>query len=107
MLGSRLRKERTAIGLSQRELAARCGVRVNAQAHYENGDRIPRADYLQALLGMGFDVHYILSGEHAPQCISKLSDDEQRLLKAFRGLRPEDRNAVDQVVRSLTLSVRS
>lgn len=62
-LGSRLRQERKRLRLTQIEFAELGGVAQNAQGHYENGKRVPKADYLQRLSVAGVDIPYVLSGK--------------------------------------------
>ena len=61
-LGARLRSERCRLGLSQRVLAEIGGVKTNAQGHYEQGLRLPRADYLARVHKAGIDIIYVLVG---------------------------------------------
>ena len=61
-LGSRLRKERKRLGLTQIAFARIGGVEPNAQSHYESGHRSPKADYLQRVCDAGVDMHYLFSG---------------------------------------------
>lgn len=61
-LGSRLRKERKRLGLTQIAFARIGGVEPNAQGHYESGHRSPKADYLQRVCDAGVDMHYLFSG---------------------------------------------
>ncbi|MGV6395723.1 helix-turn-helix domain-containing protein [Pseudomonas caspiana] len=65
-IGTRLRRERRRLGLSQREMGQLGGVAVNAQGKYESGERIPKADYLAALACVGVDVLYVLTSRHSP-----------------------------------------
>ena len=62
-LGSRLRKERKRLGLTQIAFARIGGVEPNAQGHYESGHRSPKADYLQRVCDAGVDMHYLFSGD--------------------------------------------
>ncbi len=61
-LGTRLRKERKRLGLTQIAFAKIGGVEPNAQGHYESGHRSPKADYLQRVCDAGVDMHYLFSG---------------------------------------------
>ncbi|WP_282395759.1 helix-turn-helix transcriptional regulator [Pseudomonas sp. PS01298] len=58
----RLREERLRLGLTQSELAAFGGVKVNAQNVYERGIRVPNAIYLANIAKAGVDVLYVLTG---------------------------------------------
>jgi transcriptional regulator with XRE-family HTH domain len=70
-LGSRLRKERKRLGLTQIAFARIGGVEPNAQGHYESGHRSPKSDYLQRVCDAGVDMHYLFSGN----ALVSLSDD--------------------------------
>lgn len=94
MFGNRLRAERQAKGLSQAQLAELCGVRANAQGHYESGARSPRADYLQCLWHLGFDVLFIITGARMPRGPGLLSDGEQAVIQSLRSLGGDDRQTV-------------
>jgi transcriptional regulator with XRE-family HTH domain len=61
-IGKRIRSERLRLGLSQAKFAQIGGVAANAQGHYENGFRRPRADYLFKLAVMGVDVSFLVTG---------------------------------------------
>lgn len=103
-LADRLRKERKAKGLSQRDLALACGVGHIAQGNYEKGHRVPRADYLCSLNALGFDVHYILTGErHTGD--AELSAAEAAFIRRLRSLQAVDRDALQQLLTKLTPGV--
>jgi transcriptional regulator with XRE-family HTH domain len=101
MLGERLKQERRAVRLSQKELAFKCGVAANAQRHYESGFRMPRADYLQLASAAGLDAHFILFGIRMPVDSAGLSPDEFVLLKKIRSLEVLDREALGRVVSAM------
>lgn len=77
----RLREERKRLSLTQADMAAAGGVKPNAQVHYESGDRVPSADYLQRLEGAGIDVLYVLTGRRAAP--SDLSPEQTALLASL------------------------
>lgn len=104
-LGDRLRRERQAKGLSQHALAIACGVQIAAQGKYENGHRVPRADYLCALSELDIDVHYILSGVRSPIGEAQLSAPESAAIRHLRMMRAVDREAVQQLLASLAKTV--
>lgn len=103
-LADRIRSERRAQGLTQGALASACGVGKIAQGNYENGHRVPRADYLCALSGLGFDVHYILSGVRSPLGEAHLCEAEGAFIRRLRLLDKEDREAIQRVLATLTKS---
>ena len=78
-LHARLKSERVRLGLTQDALGAAGGVKKNAQFKYEQGSRVPDADYLAAVASIGVDVLYVLTGERsAPHRYTKLDAQEAR-----------------------------
>jgi len=75
-LGSRLRKERKRLGLTQIAFARIGGVEPNAQGHYESGHRSPKADYLQRVCDAGVDMHYLFSGSALLGTAGRLDADD-------------------------------
>lgn len=75
-LGSRLRKERKRLGLTQIAFARIGGVEPNAQGHYESGHRSPKADYLQRVCDAGVDMHYLFSGNALLGTADRLDADD-------------------------------
>lgn len=63
-LGERLKAEREARGLSQRNLAAVGNVTRFTQAGYESEATSPNTAYLKAIQETEVDLHFILTGKH-------------------------------------------
>ena len=61
-IGDRLRQVRAYFGLNQTDMSARMGVVVRPYQSYEAGKRLPQAEGLQALAGMGVDTNWLLTG---------------------------------------------
>ncbi len=61
-IGERLKEQREGLGYSQADFAASGGIKVRAQINYEQGKRMPDADYLARIAAAGADVNYILTG---------------------------------------------
>ncbi|MGQ7242797.1 XRE family transcriptional regulator [Salinicola sp. V024] len=61
-IGERLRQERTRLGMSQEDFGAIGGVKKVAQSNYETGKRHPDTAYLERILQIGVDVHFVLYG---------------------------------------------
>lgn len=78
-LGKRIRLERERLGLTQDAL----GVAPKTQRFYENGERSPDANYLEAFAKLGADVGYILTGVHST---GVLAPDEAALLDNYRAI---------------------
>lgn len=84
------------MGLNQKEFAALGGATLDSQSRYETGKNQPAAEYLARLGGNGVDVHYVLTGERAPE--SDLSAEESELVRSFRRLARRDRDVVLHVI---------
>ncbi|CAM3111714.1 transcriptional regulator [Pseudomonas floridensis] len=99
---SRLRAERDRLGLSQKDFARFAGVEVNAQGHYERGERTPRADYLAAISAIGVDIAYLVTG--VPRVIDThhLSQREGTVVRAFRTLGDSDQDALTLILEKLS-----
>ena len=100
-IGSRLRKERERLGLSQRAFGEIGGVEVNAQGKYESGDRAPKADYLAAIAAKGVDVLFVLTGSATPLIIENLSNTEEKVLGSYRTLQKQDQEAIRRLTTTM------
>ncbi|WP_122663465.1 helix-turn-helix domain-containing protein [Pseudomonas viridiflava] len=96
-IGSRLRKERERLGLSQRAFGEIGGVEANAQGKYESGDRAPKADYLAAVAAKGVDVLFVLTATPTPILVDNLSTAEEKVLGSYRTLSKEDQDAIKRL----------
>jgi transcriptional regulator with XRE-family HTH domain len=101
-VGARLREERKTLNLTQHDFAALGGVESNAQAHYESGNRQPRASYLIGIAGGGADILYVLLGVRTPLEESSLSLCEAKVIKHYRSLAQQDKRAISQLSESLS-----
>lgn len=72
--GSRLRKERKKIGLTQASIAAIGGVKRTTQHIYESGARVPDVNYLKKIVEAGCNLNYLIYGDNLP-------DTETNLIK--------------------------
>lgn len=80
LVGARLREERKKLGMTQHDFAALGGIASNAQAHYEAGERQPKAGYLIGIAASGVDILYILLGKRTPVPETTLTPDEARII---------------------------
>ena len=62
-IGDRLKEERDRLGLTQEQMAGRLGVTQKTQGLYDRSQREPKSDYLDAMVALGGDVLYVLTGE--------------------------------------------
>ena len=58
----RLIEERNRLGMTQEEFGAAGGVLKRSVAHYEKGDRVPDASFLDGISKAGADVQYVVTG---------------------------------------------
>ncbi|MEW5729130.1 MAG: helix-turn-helix transcriptional regulator [Pseudomonadota bacterium] len=65
-VAERLKAAREALHMTQPAFAAKCGVSMRAYQDYEAGKRLPGPDVLQAAVGLGIDVNWLLSGVGTP-----------------------------------------
>lgn len=100
-IGSRLRKERERLGLSQYAFGKLGGVATNAQGRYESGDRFPRSDYFVAVARAGVDVLYVLIGTPTPGLADTLTREERHVLINFRSLQQDDQEVVSRLTSSI------
>ena len=101
VIGSRLRKERERLGLSQKIFGEIGGVEANAQGKYENGDRAPKANYLSRVAERGVDVLYVLTGTRTPTLVDNLTQLEEKVLVNYRVLQKEDQDAIRRLTTTL------
>lgn len=95
-LGDRLREERERLGFKQSDFAALAGSTRKTQFNYESGERNPDAAYLQAILGVGADVLYILTGRPG---VPAMTPEQERAGYVTAVLSPAEWNAI-QALRS-------
>lgn len=64
-MARRLRDAREMLGLTQTEMASRLRVKLRAYQSYESAHRLPQADSLEALHGLGISIDWLLTGTGA------------------------------------------
>lgn len=86
-IGSRLKKERTRLGLTQATMALLAGCTKRTQIYYEANERSPDSNYLSSIAEAGVDINYVLTGE------SKTSDPQaQKMVSLFMKMDAAARN---------------
>ncbi|MGR3754959.1 helix-turn-helix domain-containing protein [Edwardsiella anguillarum] len=98
-LSDRLQEIREKLGLTQEEIANRCGVAKRTYCDYESGKSEPKSSFLIALSEIGGDILYLLTGTRAP--VSDLSSKENALLENYRASTPEHQSTLDTVSAAL------
>ncbi len=103
--GDRMAAAREVTGLSQRDLAARLGVKDKTIKAWENDTSEPRANKLQLLAGvLNVSMRWMLTGEgegvSAPEDEVELSSDVSALLAEMRELRGQAGTLADRIGRA-------
>lgn len=85
LVGSRLKEERKALGLSQDQAAQMVGVTREHWGRCERGLAVPGGEVLAALVWKGVDVAYVLTGQRAQpiRAAGTLSEGDKKLLENF------------------------
>ena len=106
-LGTRLRAERKAAGLTQTELARVAGIRQPTLSDIERGESCaPSASAMDAICRvLNLRPQWLLTG-HGEKYVSTTTDQEQDVLDLFRAMPPHQQQAWLQVGRAM-LPVRS
>lgn len=100
-IGARLREERQRIAYSQVDFAEACGSSRNALVQWERGDATPNAGVLALMSGVGIDVLYVVTGQHAGESEATLAPAERTLLQAWRDSNDKGRAALAAVAEVL------
>ena len=65
-LPERLKRIRNVVGVSQKVLSKRLNIGTNAWSRYETGKNMPGVDLIEALAKIGFNGHWVATGEGYP-----------------------------------------
>lgn len=76
-----LAEERIRLGFKAKEVADFAGVAVPTQSNYEKGKRSPDTKYLYEISKLGFDIHYVVTGERS---VDRISKTDRYLLDLFK-----------------------
>ncbi|HBZ43373.1 MAG TPA: transcriptional regulator [Maritimibacter sp.] len=101
--GDRLAAARDAVGLSQKELAKRIGVKTKTLAAWENDITEPRANRLQLMSGLlNVSLGWLLTGEGdgvEPPAEDTSMADAQALVLELREIRGDMTDAMQRLAR--------
>jgi transcriptional regulator with XRE-family HTH domain len=73
-IGSRLKQWRTAVNLTQEEVAERSGIPLSTYKKYEGDNRVPGGEALADLANIGPNPHWILTGR-GDMCVPEGASD--------------------------------
>ncbi len=100
-----LRTLRKQDGLTQAELARRLGISKSTISMYENGNREPDFETLEAFADyFNVDMNRLTGISKAPAILSdcvpadQITKSEYSLVRAYRMATPEDRQIIDNIV---------
>lgn len=105
-IGSRLGKERLRFGFTQLELAEKLDLDKQTVYRYENDKRMMKIDDLQKLLGLGFDVIFILSGQSSNSA-NHLTQRDKDWLALYKQTNVNQREALFTMAQSFASSFPS
>lgn len=94
----RLKSERIRLGLTQAEIASKCGVSREMWGKYERGVALAGSEVLFSLSAIGVDIGYLFSGERSS---SDLTQQEQILLADYRESNEQGKEAIEKTASAL------
>ena len=83
-LSLRLAQERKRLGLEQTEVCKLVGISIPTLSRYENGHRAPDLALSKRLSDLGYDIHYVMTGERLGASVSDMTDDERDLVGLYQ-----------------------
>lgn len=106
-VGSRLKEERSRLGLTQPHVGEYVGATKETVINWEKGKNTPSAESLIALASLGFDMVYILTGMRSNLAESTLNRREQALLDNYRHSPDEGQRAIEATASALSQSTKA
>jgi transcriptional regulator with XRE-family HTH domain len=101
-VGGRLYQIRTALGLSQRDLAEKAELSQSAIAQFETGARLPSTSALQSLCGvLGIPMEKLLGGDASEEFDAGKELILERLLEKARTLSKDNIMTLNRMVEQL------
>lgn len=100
-IAERLVSERKRLNLKQQDVYDYLGMGSATLSRYENGKRSLELTTAYQLHTLGYDMHYVLTGERCNTTNFELSDDESQWLDMYRHLNKADRERVKIMVKAL------
>ena len=101
-MGERLTAERLRLNFTQKHVYTALGIGVATLSRYENGHR--PLDMLQAheFAALGYDMHYVLTGQRIGDSASDLTESERAWLELYR--QADDPNVLMRMAKAFVAS---
>ena len=96
-----LKNERTRLGLTQAEIASKCGVSREKWGKYERGVALAGSEVLFSLVEIGIDIGFLFSGIRAVP----LTESETALLEDYRESNKQGKEAIEKTASALAATV--
>ncbi|HEZ4471033.1 TPA: helix-turn-helix transcriptional regulator [Neisseria meningitidis] len=84
LFANRLKVERKKLGLTQSQLAEKCGITREMWGKYERGQFLPNCEIIFSFCALGADVNFLFTGNRPSENSNELSKDELELLQNYR-----------------------
>ncbi|MDO4356639.1 MAG: helix-turn-helix transcriptional regulator [Clostridia bacterium] len=100
LLGKRIRSIRSQMGLSQEEVAFRCGMQPSHIGFLERGQRNPSLETLERLaLGLGISLSELFDYDQEPK-VQMYDETTNKILSLVIPLNPAEKKQVHAIVKA-------
>ena len=107
VIGQRIASARDRVGCSQAALALKIRVTPGAVAQYETGRNLPGLSKLEQIaLALDVAVEWLLTGDEPDELIKAQTKNEERVLRAARGLPAELQDVAAAMIEAMTTQFR-
>lgn len=105
-IGKRIKEARESNNLTQAQLASKIGVTPSSITNYENGTSHPKEKILYDLMNaLSVDANFLFQDEIPISNENTLNQQEIDLIKKYRSLSENDKNAISNLIANLSNKV--
>ena len=101
-IGQRIADERKRLNFTQKDVYNALGLGAATLSRYENGMRTPDMLLAHEFAALGYDMHYVLTGERIGESASDLTENERTWLELYR--QADDPKVLMKMVRAFVAS---
>ncbi|PAT63125.1 helix-turn-helix transcriptional regulator [Psychrobacter sp. JB193] len=83
-IGDRMTTERQRLNFKQKDVYTALGLGATSLSRYEQGKRTLDLIQAHAFAALGYDMHYVLTGNRLGESASDLTEDEHAWLELYR-----------------------